>query len=162
MFFCVYLLLLFFSLSFATKKCRDLTKAEELQKFIHEQQVISVMSTGRIILQLMERKDRSVILESQMRKEIASYKRQLKKTMMRFLSNGAEPLVSDSVIRLGFFLVMEDCALMKVMRPSERVEIENNMAFYWMMTKLEQWDDRHITLVALLEQLNSIRGRIPK
>lgn len=136
----ILLLLLLLQISAASiddtkEKCPSLEEdIQYMRWFIEKQEAISSLPTGRIILQMMQKMDsgqESVELLRRLKRESLVYRRQVRKTLEKFLES-PEVLyyVPETISLLGLFLLEEDCLLLRAMEAGKRERLLEEIRLY--------------------------------
>lgn len=111
----LFFFLVFLRSAIGQEGCLDNMNLRELREFIREQESITSIPTGRIILQLMEKyrleKDQKAkrVFRDKMEREIRSYRVLMKKSLKHFLWSETTKIATDQLIRFAFFLIDKDC-----------------------------------------------------
>lgn len=147
-----FVLILSFVKGEPAQRCLDEMNRRELRDFIREQEVITSIPTGRIVLQLMEKykvekvgktKDQ---LRKKLEREVLTYKVLMKKSMKHFLFSESLGIMPDTLTRFTFFLIERDCLIPFPVREGLR----ENFSQYW---GNQNWTERFLIMEEIKQKI---------
>lgn len=132
-------------------ECIETMDRKSLYHFVQEQESISSIPVGRIILQLSQRikSEKSPAikqkLKTKLEREMLVYRQLMRKSLNHFLV-AAVNLISDPLAGFGFFLILKDCHLSPTLKESLKVDMN------------QYWNERNWTERTFL--LNSLKKKV--
>lgn len=136
----------------AKEECLDNMNRRELRDYVREQESITHIPKGRIILQLMEkyRVEKNLVakatLSENLERAIRSYRILMKKQLKHFLWSETTQIATDQLTRFAFFLMEKDCHN----PPKLKAQLRTYFSEYW---RNQNWTERAIILKKIKENV---------
>lgn len=157
MFFSLFLVFFIVIKNSQQQQCQSEMSEKELREFVIQQESIASLPAGRMVLQLMTRKDQydksdlsetSKQVSLHLSQTILSYRQQMRKMLNHFIDGyDIERLLTPQIIRLSLFLLEKDCELWaSIKSPKEKKKLNENIQLYYSQSVQSKEASRNLLL----------------